>query len=200
MPNIGKLNKKKVSKDSKVIFIDRDGVINQDPIGDYIKTWSQFEFLPGVFSSLRKLTKAGYSILIVSNQAGVGDGIYSRAALHFITKKMLARLAQSGIKIKGIYYCLHGKQAGCHCRKPKTGLFVRAAKKNKFNPRKTFFIGDKASDVLAGKRFKLKTAFVLTGHGSLDLRQLHGKLKPDLIAKNLSSAVSKILQASPASR
>ena len=194
MRNTGKSSKKKIRKPVKIIFIDRDGVINEDPIGDYVKTWREFRFLPEVLKSLRRLTNAGYRIVIISNQAGIGDGAFSKKSLDQITGNMLLRMKKSGIAIHGIYYCLHGKQANCGCRKPKTGLFKQAATDIPFDPRKTFFIGDKATDVMAGKRFHLKTAFVLTGHGASDLKKLGRQLKPDLIANDLSRAVNSLLR------
>lgn len=178
----------------QVIFIDRDGVINHDPIGDYIKDWKDFVFLPGVLKALKKLTAADYKIVIISNQAGIGDGVFSKTSLRDITKKMLARMAKAGIVIGGVFYCLHGKRAGCKCRKPEVGLFLKAAKRFKFNKKDTFFIGDKATDMLAGKRFGIRTAFVLTGHGKHDRKILDHGTKPDFITKDLLSAIQKIIK------
>lgn len=182
---------RKVSQ--KIIFIDRDGVINKDPIGDYIKRWKDFKFLPRALKALKKLSDANFRIVIISNQAGIGDGVFTKRALDHITKNMLGQLARNKIFVKDVFYCLHGKQAGCKCRKPEIGLFKKAAQKIKFNKRDTFFIGDKATDIEAGKRYKLKTVYVLTGHGRYDLKKLTKKLKPDLIAKDLSAAVDTIL-------
>lgn len=192
MPNIGKSKKRKKNKIEKVIFIDRDGVINCDPIGDYVKTWRDFRFIPGSLEALRRLTKNGYQIVIISNQAGIGDGVYPKKNLTDITRRMLARMKKSGIKIRGIFYCLHGKRAGCSCRKPKTGLFKKAAEKIHFKRRETFFIGDKVSDMLAGKRFGLRNVFVLTGHGRFDQNKLNRSLTPEFIARDLLRAVSFI--------
>ena len=193
MRNIGNSSREAKRRLRKVIFIDRDGVINHDPLDGYVTNWKDFRFLPGVLPALKKLTRAGYAIVIVSNQAGIGDGVYSKKVLQEITKKMLARMKRSRIKIHGIFYCLHGKRAGCNCRKPKTGLFRQAARKIYFKPSETYFIGDKMSDVLAGKRFGLKTAFVLTGHGKIHFRKLNLKTKPDLVAKNLWDATCLLL-------
>ncbi len=177
-----------------IIFIDRDGVINRDPIGDYIKEWKNFVFLPGVLKALKKLTLSKYKIIIISNQAGIGDGVFSKRALDGITKKMLTQMKRNGIKISGIYYCLHGKYAGCKCRKPEIGLFLRAARKFKISKPHTFFIGDKVTDMLAGKRFGIQTAFVLTGHGKYDRKLLTRVTKPDLMTRDLLSAVKKIIK------
>ena len=193
MLSTGKSNKIRQKKIEKVIFIDRDGVINEDLIGDYIKTWKQFRFVPAALDAMQKLSKSGYAIVIISNQAGIGDGAYKKSALDEITKKMLARMRRSKVNIRGIYYCLHGKNDGCSCRKPEVGLFKRAAEKIGFVKKQTFFIGDKLSDVIAGKRFGLKTAFVLTGHGRYDVQKLNGAAKPDLIGTDLMEVANFLM-------
>lgn len=178
----------------KIIFIDRDGVINVDLIGDYIKSWEEFRFEQGAVEGMKKLVQEGYSIVIISNQAGIGDGIFSEDALKEIHGNMIRELKEEGIPIRATFYCIHGKNAGCKCRKPETGLFEAAAKEIRFERSETFLIGDKASDVEAGKRFGLKTIFVRTGHGRFDEAKLTGKLKPDHRAENLNEAVDWLLR------
>ena len=183
----------KHQRQRKTVFIDRDGVINEDLIDDYIKSWDDFRFIPGSVEAMKKLSAKGYNIVIISNQAGIGDGIYSETTLDHITNRMLHELKQNSVEVKGIYYCLHGKDAGCECRKPKTGLFVQAAKDIKFNPTETYFIGDKATDIEAGKKFGLKTLFVLTGHGALDQSKLVNDLKPEKIFPSIIEVADYIL-------
>lgn len=173
-------------KESKILFIDRDGVINVDPIGDYIKTWKDFRFETGVLKVLKKISDAGYELVIISNQAGIGDGIYPESALWDIHQNMLRVFSEQGIRVRGAYYCLHGKEEGCRCRKPQTGLFEKAASEISFNRAQTYFVGDKASDMEAGKRFGLKTIFVRTGHGRYDEPKLNASIQPDYLINNLS--------------
>lgn len=180
-------------KTRKVIFIDRDGVLNEDPIGDYVKSWQDFRFIPGTLQALKKLNNAGFDIVIISNQAGIGDGAYTETALKEITDNMLAELKKERIPIRGIYYCLHGKEADCACRKPKTGLFEQAARDIFFEPSQTYFIGDKVSDVQAGKNFGLRTLFVLTGHGKYDQARLKEGEQPERILTSLREAVDYLL-------
>jgi len=181
-------------KDSdKIIFVDRDGVINVDFIGDYVKSWKDFRFEKDAVEGLLRLHRAGYRIYIISNQAGIGDGIYSRSALDEIHENMTLELLEQGIPIAGAEYCLHGKNEGCKCRKPETGLFERAVKGKEIDKTTTFFVGDKATDMEAGKRFGIKTAFVKTGHGVQDEALLKQQgLKPDIIAENLLEAAKVI--------
>lgn len=184
------------TKSRKVIFVDRDGVINEDPIGDYVKRWDDFRFVPGSVEALKRLTEAGFDIVIISNQAGIGDGIFTESALKEVTDHMLSQLKEEGIKVKGIYYCVHGKKANCECRKPKTGLFRQAAQSIKFKPAETYFIGDKVSDVQAGRNFGLRTLFVLTGHGAKERPRLQSRNMPEQIFPSLKEAVGYLLAES----
>lgn len=178
----------------KIIFVDRDGVINVDPIGDYVKTWNDFRFEDGALDGLLLLHKAGYQIIVISNQAGIGDGVYPKESLDDIHEQMKQEFLARGIPLAGAEYCLHGKKEGCKCRKPETGLFERAVKGKSIEKRQTFFIGDKATDMEAGKRFGIKTAFVRTGHGVHDEAELKKQgLKPDIIADNLLEAAKVII-------
>ena len=177
----------------KVIFLDRDGVINVDLLGDYIKHWDEFRFEEGALDALKKLTEAGYKIIVISNQAGIGDGIFAEDSLWQIHRRMLGELEKNGAQIYAAYYCLHGKESGCKCRKPETGLFEQAARTLKFDREKTFFVGDKATDIEAGIRFGLKTIFVRTGHGKNDENKLAGSVTPDYRFNCLSDALAVLV-------
>ena len=177
----------------KVIFIDRDGVINVDPIGDYIKRWEDFRFEEGAIEGLQILSKAGYEIIVISNQAGVGDGVYPLSELQRINQNMIDVFRKNKIRFRSSHYCHHGKKAGCKCRKPEIGLFLEATKGLEFDKKAAYFVGDKISDMTAGKRFGIKTAFVLTGHGSLELSALKKESsQPDLICNSLKHAAEAI--------
>ena len=126
-------------EDNRLIFIDRDGVINVDPIGDYVKSWADFKFEPGVIEALQYLMFKDYQIVIISNQAGIGDGLYTEAALRDIHRHMVEEFEKNGIQIRSAHYCRHGKEAGCKCRKPETGLFEDAVRGIPFLKDKTFF-------------------------------------------------------------
>lgn len=177
----------------KVIFIDRDGVINVDLMGDYVKTVAEFAFEAGAVDALKALCDAGYKIIVISNQAGIGDGAFSLEALNEVQAYMENELKKNDVQIADTFYCLHGKQAGCGCRKPKTGLFELAEKKFDFDKSETYFIGDKATDIEAGKSYGLKTLFVKTGHGIDDEPKLVGSLTPDIKAENLDEGVRILL-------
>jgi histidinol-phosphate phosphatase family protein len=174
----------------KVIFLDRDGVINRDPgFGGYVTSWSEFEFLPGALEAIKKLNQAGFEIIVISNQAGVAKRLYTLEDLDEITKNMLKEVEKAGARIYTVHYCLHKDEDNCSCRKPKTGLFSQATKGLEVNFSDTFFVGDNRRDILAGKAIGCKTIFVLSGNTKLqDL-----DVKPDFIAKDLLAAVDKIV-------
>lgn len=180
---------------SRVVFVDRDGVINED-LFDYVKRWEDFRFYQGVLEGLKKLTQSGYHIILISNQAGIGDGIYSEKELWQIHDEMLSVFAKEGIRLHATYFCLHGKEAGCECRKPRTGLFKKATQNGLvFDKTRTFFIGDKVTDIEAGKNFGLRTILVRTGYGEKHEAICHEKCQPDAVVDNFQSAVERILCA-----
>jgi histidinol-phosphate phosphatase family protein len=180
-------------KGGKVVFVDRDGVLNQDYVGDYVKRWEDFHFLPGVLEALRALKEAGFHTVIISNQAGVGDGVYAKEALDEVTRRMLAEIRKAGGEVAAAYYCLHGKNEGCDCRKPKTGLFRKASRDFHCEPSRTFFIGDKISDIRAGKNFGLRTILALTGYGAEHRKEITEATRPDFIAGDFSEAIRIVL-------
>ena len=178
----------------KIIFLDRDGVINWDPIGDYIKHPDDFRFLEGSDKALKKFSNAGFKIVIISNQAGVGDGVFSEEDLKKVNDKFMDESKKIGVNIDHVYYCLHGKRAGCGCRKPETGLFEIAEKEiGNFKKTEAYYVGDKSSDIEAGKRFGLQAVFVLTGHGSNEKEKLKEEYYPDKILDNLNEAADFII-------
>lgn len=178
----------------KVVFIDRDGVINVD-LWKYVETWKEFRFEKGALEGLKVLSDKGFDIFIISNQAGVGDGIFSEAAMWQVHEKMVAAMAKREIKIRGARYCTHAKKAKCDCRKPKTALLEKAVARIEFDRKRTYFVGDKLSDLEAGKNFGIRTILVRTGYGKETEKKLTKKLQPDHIVNDLRDAVPLILKA-----
>lgn len=153
----------------KVIFLDRDGVINKKASkADYVKNWSEFEFLPGAVEAIKNLTKKGYDIHLITNQPGVARGLMAKQDLDLIHQKMQEELEKNGGKIKAIYTCLHGWDDGCDCRKPKPGLFFQAANENHFDLSKAVFIGDDERDIQAGEVAGCRTILVDSKIGLLE--------------------------------
>ncbi|OGX15619.1 MAG: hypothetical protein A2166_02485 [Omnitrophica WOR_2 bacterium RBG_13_41_10] len=183
----------------KAVFLDRDGVINQYP-GDYqyVKSWEEFRFLPGVQSALKNLVDNGFKIFIISNQAGVSKGIYSQENLDKITQNMLNDFSKHGIEVSGVYYCIHRQEDNCSCRKPKIGLIEMALEslKNKsydIDLSRSFFIGDTIKDIETGKSSGLKTILVFSGKEKPENKK-NWPVLPDFTSPNLEKAVDLILK------
>ena len=178
----------------KAIFLDRDGVINRDPgFGDYIKSWQEFEFMPGAIDAIKLLNKHGYEIFVISNQAGVAKGLFSQESLDEITTNMLKEIEAKGGKIRSISYCTHASDAGCDCRKPNTGQIKKATKGLDIDFKKAYFVGDSRLDVGAGKNMGCKTILLLTGKETAEDSKTW-EHKPDFIMNNLTEAVKWVLK------
>jgi D-glycero-D-manno-heptose 1,7-bisphosphate phosphatase len=176
----------------KVVFLDRDGVINEFPgNGNYVTKIKDFHFVPGSLDAIRALTEFGYKIFVISNQAGVGKGVYSLDKLKKINAHMVKYVEQAGGKIRKSFYCTHRSDAGCDCRKPGIGLLKKALKslnKTITHAQKAFFVGDTEGDIKTGHNAGCKTVFVLSGRE--DRRHMRKwSLKPDFIVKDLQAAV-----------
>jgi histidinol-phosphate phosphatase family protein len=183
----------------KVIFLDRDGVINNYP-GDteYVKSWGEFRFLPAAKSGLKRLNDAGFQLFVISNQAGVSKGIYSQETLDLITKNMLKELDDHGIHIAGVYYCTHREEDNCLCRKPKTGLIdmvVAKLKDELLEPelKMSYFIGDTLRDIKTGRAAGLKTILLFSGREKPE-NKTKWAILPDYTAPDLDKAADLILK------
>lgn len=160
----------KYLSDRKIIFLDRDGVINKKaPKADYVKKWDEFEFLPGVIEALTLLKRHKYEIYIISNQAGIARGIMTEEDLQKIHNNMLNELKKKNIEITGIYYCPHGWNDACECRKPKPGMFFQAAREHHINLTNAIFIGDDERDIQAGHAADIKSVLVAPEYNLLQV-------------------------------
>jgi len=182
----------------KLIFLDRDGVINKYP-GDfeYVKSWQEFEFLPGIEGALKNLSDAGFKIYVASNQAGVSKGIYNQETLDAITKNMLSELKKRDVFVSGVNYCTHRPEDNCTCRKPKTGMVDSVisdlTKKGiTVDIKNSYFIGDTIRDIETGKKAGLKTILVFSGKEKAKNKNQWGIL-PDFTAEDLPRAAKIIL-------
>ena len=138
----------------KAIFLDRDGTLNPDP--GYIADPDDYELFPGVGEALASLKKAGYLLILITNQSGVSRGLISWQQLELIHQKLQNLLAASGAALDAIYVCPHHPDFSpvngisvCDCRKPQPGLVLRAIKDFEVDIRSSFVIGDRSSDIKA---------------------------------------------------
>jgi len=181
-------------KSPRAVFLDRDGVINRRTTPLYIMKPREFKFLPGVFAALGKLGKTDYRIIIVTNQAGIGKGLFTKKDLERIHSCMLEKFRGKHIRLDRIYVCPHRPEADCQCRKPKIGMLMEAMRDFKLNLSKSWMIGDHDNDIIMGREANLKTVKV---DGKME-RKL--KLEPNFYAKNLFHAVNIILKADAGKR
>ena len=140
-----------VSGTRPAIFLDRDGVINEQIVGGYVSSWSEFRFIPGIRSALATLSEIGLPIIVVSNQAGVGKGIVSATALAAITNQFVLELRNASARIDAVYYCPHIPADGCGCRKPRAGLLEEAAQEWRVDLSRSILIGNSMTDVQAAR-------------------------------------------------
>ena len=180
----------------RVVFLDRDGTLIHDRPGFYLSHPDQIRFYRGTIEALRLLRRAGFALVVVSNQSGLARGFLDEPALKRVHARLKARLRERGARLDGIYYCPHGPDDGCRCRKPQPTLARRAARELGLALAGSFIVGDKRADVDLGRRLGLTSIHLLTGHGR-DQIQRHGRgLRPDRTCRNLFEAARWILRRS----
>lgn len=143
----------------KVIFLDRDGVINQDY--GYVYKIEDFKFIDGVFEACRSFKKLGYEIVVVTNQSGIARGYYSEEEFLKLTSYMQNEFLKNGISILKTYYCPHLPNSNCECRKPKTGMILKALDEFDISLEKSWLIGDKLSDIECAKNANIKNRVLI---------------------------------------
>jgi len=142
----------------KAVFLDRDGIINKEK--NFITSWKEFEFVTGIFDNIKKLKKAGFLVIIVTNQSGVKRGLFTEETLKQIHVNMEKILKENEAKIDDIFYCPHYEDDNCKCRKPKPGMILEAAKKHNIDLKQSWVIGDTRRDIEAGERVGCNTILV----------------------------------------
>ena len=177
----------------KVVFLDRDGVINHDS-PDYIKSWEAFDFLPGSLEGLALLTRGGYHPIVITNQSIVGRGMVPLAVLQDMHRRMQQAVAAAGGLIFDIFYCPHHPDDGCGCRKPAPGMILAAAQRHTIDLASTVMIGDNAKDILCGRNAGCgATILVRTGSGRHAQKELFAKGIATTVSDDLNHAARIIL-------
>ncbi len=132
---------------SKAIFMDRDGVVNVDH--GYVCMPREFEFIAGAVEGMRELSRRGYALVIVTNQSGIGRGLFSESDFLSLNRWMTGRLEDAGVSIDEVRYCPHLPDAGCSCRKPEPGMILEAGRKLAIDLEVSCMVGDKDADMQA---------------------------------------------------
>jgi D-glycero-D-manno-heptose 1,7-bisphosphate phosphatase len=147
----------------KTIFLDRDGVINKEV--NYLHRIEDFAFIDGIFEACNHFLKLGYKIIIVTNQSGIARGYFKENDYHNLSNWMLKQFQKKSIDILDIFYCPHGPESNCNCRKPNPGMFFKAQDKHGIDMKNSWLIGDKEDDIIAGiSSGILNTILVRSGH------------------------------------
>lgn len=168
------------------IFVDRDGTLIEEV--NFLSRVEELRLFDSSASAVRTLKEAGYLIIVVTNQSGIGRGKYTESAMHRIHQQIQIDL---GGMIDAFYFCPHLPDEGCICRKPGLGMIECAQSDFEIDMERSWMIGDKKIDVETGINGKLRTAMVLTGYGAIHQFQLN--MQPDIISDNFGEAAIKIL-------
>jgi D-glycero-D-manno-heptose 1,7-bisphosphate phosphatase len=174
---------------NKAAFLDRDGVINRkaQTEDEYITRWEEIRIIPGVVEAIALLNRAGFRVIVVSNQRCVAKGLLTTAELDAIHQRMCHELGAVGAKIDAVYYCPHEEQPPCSCRKPEPGMLFAAAAEHHVDLASSWMIGDSEKDVQAGRSAGCRTARILrpgaTTNGNANV-----------LARSLLEAVQQILR------
>jgi D-glycero-D-manno-heptose 1,7-bisphosphate phosphatase len=177
----------------RAVFVDRDGTIIRER--EYLADPEDVELLPGAAHGLSLLHRAGFPIIIVTNQSGIARGYFTEEAYQAVQGDVVRKLARRGVPILASYHCPHHPDftGDCDCRKPATGLVERAAREHGMNLAASVFIGDRIRDVVAAHRFGGLAILVRTGYGEAEARHAPAWVH---VADDLSEAAGTVLATS----
>lgn len=175
----------------QLVLLDRDGVINQDSAA-YIKSPDEWHAIPGSLEAIARLHRAGLRVVVVSNQSGVGRGLFSARTLEEINARMQREVEAAGGALAGVYCCPHRPDEGCDCRKPAPGLLRRIERDFGESLRDAPFVGDKLTDLDAALAVGARPMLVRTGYGRQASQTLGGRTAE--VHADLASAVAALLE------
>jgi D-glycero-D-manno-heptose 1,7-bisphosphate phosphatase len=187
----------------KAIFLDRDGTVNEEM--GYINHPDRFKIFPFLAESLKIFNRAGFLIIIVSNQSGIARGYYSKTLVDDLHERLLTEMKNQGASITAIYYCPHHPTEGiaeyrhdCDCRKPKPGLILKAVKEFDISLNISYVIGDRYQDIMMAKKLDMKAGLVLTGYGlgEYTYNRRQWEYSPDFVGRDLLDLARQITSLS----
>jgi D-glycero-D-manno-heptose 1,7-bisphosphate phosphatase len=185
---------------TRAVFLDRDGTLIEE--GNYVSHLSQVRLFPYTVDAVRQLNVAGFKVVVITNQAGIARGIVSETFVAEAHAYLSERLAAGGASVDGYYYCPHhpagivdGLNVECECRKPKAGLWRRAAADLELDLSRSFSVGDRWRDVGAARAAGTRSIMVRTGYGRAEEQSAPPGVAADAIVDNLAAAVGWILES-----
>jgi D-glycero-D-manno-heptose 1,7-bisphosphate phosphatase len=180
------------------VFLDRDGTLIEE--AGYLDRLDRLVFFPFTVEAVRLLNRAGLPVVVATNQSGIARGLVKEAFIAEAHQHISARLAAGGAHVDAYYYCPHHPDAmiesyrvRCECRKPEAGMLLRAAADLELDPARSFAVGDRWQDLVAGQAVGARTVLVRTGYGRVSEASPPAGFAPDVVMDNLASAVSWIL-------
>ena len=180
----------------KLLILDRDGVINQES-PDFIKSPEEWIPIKGSLEAIGRLSQAGYDIVVITNQSGVGRELLSADKLGEIHVRMIDHVQQHGGKIQSVLFCPHHPDEDCECRKPKTGLYDELAERLNISYSGVYSVGDSIRDLVAANAAGAIPVLVKTGNGKKSLKALakpeHQELGETLVFENLNKFADALL-------
>jgi len=180
---------------AKLVILDRDGVINKDSDG-YIKSVEEWEAIPGSLEAIARLNHFGFKVVVVTNQSGLARGLFSMAQMNAIHQKMRQELDQVGGQLDGIFFCPHGPDDHCECRKPLPGLLLEVRDRLGVDLNQTLVIGDSYRDLQSAWAVGAQGLLVKTGKGVNTLVRYGSILSGTEVFTELSSAAESIISKS----
>lgn len=177
---------------SGLVILDRDGVINFDS-DDYIKTPAEWIPIPGSLEAVARLTRADYTVVVATNQSGIARGLYDMATLNQIHHKMTGALRDHGGQIDAVFFCPHGPNDNCHCRKPKPGLLEQISSRLNVSLNGVPVVGDSLRDLECAQAVGALPALVRTGNGKRTEDQLPEALKGVAVFDDLAAFTEALL-------
>jgi histidinol-phosphate phosphatase family protein len=171
--------------------VDRDGTINREV--HHLSHPDQLELLPGAAEGLRALCDAGCQLVVISNQSPIGRGMFTEDRLREIHARLTEMLAEDGVQISGWYWCPHAPWEGCLCRKPAPGMFFKARDEMGVILEKSWVVGDRLSDLRAGRQVGARTILVATGYGQEEYASPERPESTDYFVPTLREAAEVIL-------
>lgn len=181
----------------KLIVLDRDGVINEDS-DEYIKSADEWVPITGSMEAIARLNRGGYRVVVATNQSGISRGMFDLETLSAMHKKMHELAGVAGAHIEGIFFCPHGPDDKCNCRKPKPGLFQEIQARTGFNLDGVPCVGDSLRDLQAGASQGCLTFLVKTGKGKKTLEKSKDELpKGTLVFDNLAAVAEHLVPDDP---
>jgi len=169
-------------------LLDRDGTLIEER--EYAHRPEDYAVLPGAYEAVARLRGAGFGVVVITNQSGIGRGLFSAADYRAFEARMLADFAAHGAPLDGCYHCPHAPDAGCECRKPGVALGERAAREHRIELSASFAIGDKDSDVAFARALGCRAVLVRTGHGEAHAPRVPADTP---VARDLADAVDRFV-------